>query len=239
MNLKNASVIALILIIASTLLIICGSILYFTSMLKDNINLQTLTSVFASILPVPFGSLGVVLLLSAVISRLSKPDSGLGSTLAVLAGVLILLCALITIITCITNAFPLYRYLPLGRFLYYMAANFFGIASNLTLGIFAFTISGRSSGKVLALLALISHVAILLINLGNVAISFGQSFAQRDFLVNLGSMGMILGSFGIPIAIIFFLLMFLKQKPWPPMADVKGWSPEPLPTLNAQAPLPG
>lgn len=239
MNLKNASTIALILIIVSTLLYVSGSILYFTLILKDNINLSTLSSVFASILPVPFRSLGVVLLISAVISRLSKPDSGLGSTLAILAGVLILLCTLFTTITSIINVVPLYRHLPLSRFLYYMVANFFGIASGLTLGIFAFTISGRSSGKALALLALITHVAILLINLGNIAISFGETFAQHDFVINLGSMGMILGGIGTSIAIIFFLLVFLKQKPWPPMADVKDWSPEPLPTLSAQAPLPG
>jgi len=145
---------------------------------------------------------------------------------------------LFTIITSITQAVSLYRHLPLSRSLFYTISYAIQIVSGLALGLFALTISGRSSGKVLALLALISYIASLLVNLGNLVITFGETFAQLNFLMDLVRIGMILGSFGITIAIIFFLLVFLKQKHWPPMADVRDSLPNPLPILSGQTPFP-
>jgi len=238
MNLKNACFITLVIALTSILLTIGGYVIFYATLFIEHFNIPNLINAVVAILVLLLESGGFIIFLMAMMNRLRNPDANTG-TLFVLAAILILLGALIGIGTSLIHAVGIYRYFAILRFMFYMGLYLFGFLAHLCLGILALTqSSAASSGKSPAALALACFLVLFSLSIVNHAICFQQSFQDENLIRTVGFILMSLGGITNRVAVIFFLLMFLKHRPWPPMATVEDLPPEPLPTLSAEVDLP-
>ena len=238
MNLKTACIIAFILMAVSILLYMGGSVLFYAMLFSHQVHVGSFISPVISVLTFFILSGGFILLLIAIMNRLNKPDSGGAQSLFILAGGLILLATLINLANMAITSVSLFQHLPRTQFFHYLYMVIPSFLANLTLGLFAITQAGNISGKSFAAVTLILHVILLAIVLINVVRNLPNSFIHSGLIQNISNAAMSLGSLAHLAAIIFFLLMFLMHRPWPPQAEVLDPSPEPLPVLSAEAPLP-
>lgn len=238
MILKNACIIAIVVMLLSILLNIGGNIIFYAMLFADNFHAMQLITPVIFILISLLVSGGFIMLLMAMINRLNNPDSGGNKSLFILDGILILMAALINMAITITTCITMYQHMPQPQLLFYLYMYIPGFLANLTLGLFAITQAGNSSGKVLGMVTLIIHLFVLAIALIHTVRSLPNNFNYFGTVQNIGYMAMALGSFANLAAIIFFLLMFLLHRPWPPMATITDPSPDPLPTLSTAQTLP-
>ena len=235
MNLKNACFIALIMAAISIGLTLLGQGLVYLQVFQHGVHWQISTNIFTGVLAGWLRTGGLLVFLLAMMAWLKNPESN-AKTLFVLAGILVLLGSLIGLGMSLMHSVGLHGHLPLFQFMLRMATQLFSFLASLCMSAFAFTMAGRaSSAKSPAAVTLAAEVVLGGLVLITTVSNFSQYFSGTNYIHIAGSFAMSLGYFIQLAAVLIFLLAFLKHRPWPPMAGVENSSPDPLPTLSAEA----
>ena len=228
MNLKTTCKIALVITLVSVLLTMAGHVLIYLPALIRHLHFSIIFNAGLGLLASLLKSGGFALFLLALLQRLKNPVANTTPLIA-LAGILVLLGTLISMGMSMMHIGMLYKHFPFARFLLHAATTGFYFLSGACMGMLILTqISGRSLAKPLAAVTLL----VTIILGGLIFISYGTN---AGIFRSIGSAAMSFGYLAILAAELLFLLAWLKQKPLPPEAGVIDPSPEPIPTLAAEA----
>ena len=235
MNLKTTCKIALVITLVSILLTLLGTALIHLPMLIRYFHFSMLINAVVGLLTALLRAGGVGLFLLALLPRFKDPAANT-KALVVLAGVLVLLGTLIGAAHSMMHIGALYKHLPFARFILHAATTGFYFLSGACMGMLILTqTGGRSPAKPLAAVTLATTLILCGLMIASYAMHFSQYSNNPSILMFLGTAAMSFGYLTILAAELLFLLAWLKQKPQPPEAGVIDPSPEPIPTLAAEA----
>ncbi|MHC4291533.1 MAG: hypothetical protein ACYSU8_10665 [Planctomycetota bacterium] len=238
MNLKNISKIAVVVILLSIPLTLIGHVIIHIPMLTQHFHLQNLINIGLTILILLLESSGFAIFLMAFMKQFSRPMEA-SNGLFIIAVILILLGAIISMGLNVMVAVGSYKHLEFSRFVLYTVMWVLAPLSAVFLSMFVFTQMRNSpAAKLMAVLALGTTFTLLGLSIISCILT-PEMFTHGKLLYIIGMVIMWMGYFIKNAAIILFLLAYLAQRPLPPQSGVVDPSPEPAPVLSAEEPLPG
>lgn len=238
MNLKSACIIAMLMTLSEIALIVIGNGLFYATWLFEHFHVSILVNALVPVLLALFKSGGLILMLMAVLIRCGKPDAHIKS-LFLLAAILIMIAALISITTGVYYMAIAFMHLPLAQSALYTSMNLLVFLSSLFLGMLALALRNSTrSCKSFAAVTLILCMTLLGLVMISTIINKHSVFNDDSLLRTIGSVSITASYYVDLIAQIFFLLMFLKYRPWSPGGCVAETSSGPLEPLAVHADLP-
>ena len=247
MNLKSACKIAIIIMTISILLAMTGYALIYTQIRlhqSHSININFVARILAFLLQPE--SLAFLLraggFLAFLLAFITQPKELSSNSLIffVLTGILILLGTLITAASSLGLIHTDYQYFGFPLFVLIMAVHGFLFLSGLCLSIFIFLQARKAqAAKFIAIIILGINLILCVLLSINVVVRHLQDWNTPSIIYCISVLATSLGHLANLVAVIIFMLAFVKHRPWPPEAGVLDPSPVPAPVLSAEEPLPG